>query len=56
MSAAGETPDLGAVFDAHMKAGFADLDLDATMVAEPHPMDVPVLTGGTGATRRAGSV
>lgn len=52
MAAPEHEPDLGAVFDAHMKAEFADLDLDATMntmTAQPHLTHVPVMTGGTGA-------
>jgi carboxymethylenebutenolidase len=51
MEKAQRAQDLGAVFDAHMKAEFVDRDLDATMatmVAEPHLTHVPVLTGGTG--------
>ena len=51
MTTPDQEPDLGAVFDAHMQAEFADLDLDATMgtmVAEPHLTHVPVMTGGAG--------
>jgi carboxymethylenebutenolidase len=43
--------DLGAVFDAHVKAEFVDKDVAetmATMVAEPHLTHVPTLAGGTG--------
>ena len=42
--------DLGAVFDAHVKAEFVDRDVAATMatmVPEPHLTHVPTLTGGT---------
>ena len=43
--------DLGAVFDAHVKAEFIDKDVAATMatmVSEPYLTHVPTLTGGTG--------
>ena len=43
--------DLGAVFDAHVKAEFVDKDVAATMAtmtAEPWLTHVPTLTGGTG--------
>ncbi len=43
--------DLGAVFDAHVKAEFVDKDVAATMAtmtAEPYLTHVPTLTGGTG--------
>ena len=43
--------DLGAVFDAHVAAEFAALDLDATMATmteSPTLTHVPVLTGGNG--------
>src|SRR5262249_49653738 len=43
--------DLGAVFDAHVKAEFVDMDVAATMatmVPEPYLTHVPTLTGGTG--------
>jgi carboxymethylenebutenolidase len=43
--------NLGAVFDAHVKAEFVDKDVAATMatmVAEPYLTHVPTLTGGTG--------
>jgi carboxymethylenebutenolidase len=45
--------DLGAVFDAHIKAEFADMDVAATMAtmtSEPYLTRVPTLTGGTGRT------
>jgi carboxymethylenebutenolidase len=52
MSAAKEAgKDLGAVFDAHVKAEFVDKDVAATMatmVPEPYLTHVPTLTGGTG--------
>jgi carboxymethylenebutenolidase len=44
-------PDLGAVFDAHVKAEFVDMDVAATMATmapEPYLTHVPTLTGGTG--------
>ena len=47
-----EGADLGAVFDAHVKAEFDDLDVDAamaTMTSNPYLTHVPVLTGGYGA-------
>jgi carboxymethylenebutenolidase len=43
--------NLGAVFDAHVKAEFIDKDVAATMatmVHEPYLTHVPTLTGGTG--------
>ncbi len=43
--------DFGAVFDAHVKAEFVDLDVDAamaTMTANPYLTHVPALTGGYG--------
>lgn len=46
-----EGADLGAVFDAHVKAEFDDLDVDAamaTMTATPYLTHVPALTGGYG--------
>jgi carboxymethylenebutenolidase len=46
-----EGKDLGAVFDAHIKAEFVDRDVAetmATMTPEPHLTHVPTLTGGTG--------
>lgn len=45
------TVDLGAVFDAHIKAEFVDMDVAATMAtmtAEPYLTHVPTMTGGTG--------
>jgi carboxymethylenebutenolidase len=45
------TKNLGAVFDAHVKAEFIDKDVAATMatmVPEPYLTHVPTLTGGTG--------
>lgn len=53
MSVPASTPDvdLGAVFDAHMKAEFVTHDVDATMATMtnyPHLTHVPVLTGGSG--------
>jgi carboxymethylenebutenolidase len=46
-----EGKDLGAIFDAHIKAEFVDRDVAetmATMTPEPHLTHVPTLTGGTG--------
>ena len=43
--------DLGAVFDAHVKAEFVDMDVAATMATmapEPYLTHVPTLAGGTG--------
>jgi carboxymethylenebutenolidase len=43
--------DLAAVFDAHMRAEFQDLDLEATMATmseAPHVHHVPTITGGNG--------
>ena len=43
--------DLGAVFDAHVKAEFVDKDVAATMAtmtSDPYLTHVPTLTGGTG--------
>ena len=43
--------DLGAVFDAHVKAEFVDQDVAATMAtmsSEPYLTHVPTMTGGTG--------
>ena len=43
--------DLGAVFDAHVRAEFVDKDVAATMatmVEEPYLTHVPTLAGGTG--------
>jgi carboxymethylenebutenolidase len=44
-------PDLGAMFDKHVKCEFEDHDVDATMktmVKEPYVHHVPTLTGGIG--------
>jgi carboxymethylenebutenolidase len=44
-------PDLGAVFDAHVRHEFVDHDVAATMktmAAEPYVHNVPTLTGGDG--------
>ena len=43
--------DLGGTFDAHMKAEFQDLDLEATMATmsgDPYVHHVPTITGGNG--------
>ncbi|HEY7151730.1 MAG TPA: nuclear transport factor 2 family protein [Solirubrobacterales bacterium] len=43
--------DLAATFDAHMRAEFQDLDLEATMATmadDPHVHHVPTITGGNG--------
>jgi len=43
--------DLGAVFDAHVRAEFVDKDVVATMAtmtSEPYLTHVPTMTGGTG--------
>ena len=43
--------DLGEVFDAHTKAEFQDLDLEATMSTmsgDPYVHHVPTITGGNG--------
>jgi carboxymethylenebutenolidase len=43
--------DLAATFDAHMKAEFQDLDLEATMAtmsSDPYVHHVPTITGGSG--------
>lgn len=45
------SPDLGAIFDAHVKHEFVDYDVDATMktmVAEPYVLNVATLIGGVG--------
>jgi carboxymethylenebutenolidase len=45
------TKDLGAVFDAHVRAEFVDKDVAetmGTMTAEPYLTHVPTMTGGTG--------
>ena len=44
-------PNLGAVFDSHVKHEFVDKDVEATMrtmVADPYVHHVPSLTGGVG--------
>jgi carboxymethylenebutenolidase len=44
-------PNLGAVFDKHVKCEFQDHDVDATMktmVREPYVHHVPMMTGGIG--------
>jgi carboxymethylenebutenolidase len=46
-----QSPDIAAVFDAHVAAEFADRDLDgamATMAADPYVYHVPAMTGGDG--------
>jgi carboxymethylenebutenolidase len=46
-----ESPDLSALFDAHVEREFAAQDVDATiatMIPEPYVLDVPVMTGGVG--------
>jgi len=46
-----ESPDLSAVFDAHVEGEFAAQDVDATMatmIAEPYVHSVPTMTGGVG--------
>jgi carboxymethylenebutenolidase len=51
MTESSTVKDLGAAFDAHVKAEFIDKDVAATMatmVAEPYLTHVPTLTGGTG--------
>jgi carboxymethylenebutenolidase len=43
--------DLAATFDAHMRAEFQDLDLEATMAtmsSDPYVHHVPTITGGNG--------
>jgi carboxymethylenebutenolidase len=43
--------ELGATFDAHVKAEFQDLDLDATMATmteDPYVHHVPTIAGGNG--------
>jgi carboxymethylenebutenolidase len=47
----GGKPDLGAIFDAHVRHEFVDHDVAATMntmTAEPYVHNVPTLTGGDG--------
>ena len=49
-----EGKDLGAIFDAHIKAEFVDRDVAetmATMTPEPYLTHVPTLTGGTGRSK-----
>ena len=44
-----ESQDLGAVFDAHVRAEFVARDIDATMATmadAPYVTHVPVMTGG----------
>src|SRR5919205_899152 len=44
-------PDIGAIFDKHVKCEFEDHDVDATMktmVKEPYVHHVPTMTGGIG--------
>jgi carboxymethylenebutenolidase len=51
MTESSTVKNLGAVFDAHVKAEFIDKDVAATMatmVSEPYLTHVPTLTGGTG--------
>ncbi len=46
-----EGPELGSLFDAHMRHEFVEHDVDATMttmVAEPYVMHIATLIGGTG--------
>jgi carboxymethylenebutenolidase len=46
-----QEPDLGAVFDQHIRHEFEDQDVDATMetmTKEPYVHHVPVMTGGVG--------
>lgn len=48
-----DRPDLGAVYDQHMRHEFVDCDLDATMatmVDEPHTYFAPTGAGGVGHT------
>src|SRR5947208_16925476 len=45
--------ELAATFDAHMRAEFHDLDLEATMATmtdDPYVHHVPTITGGNGMT------
>ncbi len=47
----GQEPNLGVVFDEHIKYEFQDHDVDATMqtmTTEPYVHHVPVMTGGVG--------
>lgn len=46
-----QEPNLGAVFDQHIKHEFQDYDVDATMetmIKEPYVHHVPMMTGGIG--------
>jgi carboxymethylenebutenolidase len=46
--------DLATTFDAHVRAEFQDLDLDATMATmadDPYVHHVPTITGGNGTAR-----
>ena len=46
-----QEPNLGAVFDQHVKHEFQDHDVDATMqtmTTEPYVHHVPIMTGGVG--------
>jgi carboxymethylenebutenolidase len=46
-----QSDDLGAVFDAHVRAEFVERDVDATMATmteAPYVTHVPVMTGGCG--------
>ena len=46
-----DNPDIGAIFDKHVKCEFEDHDVDATMktmVKEPYVHHVPTMTGGIG--------
>jgi len=46
-----DSPDLGALFDAHIKREFVDRDVEATMqtmVPEPYVYNIPSMTGGFG--------
>src|SRR5262249_30313930 len=48
-------PDLGAVFDQHVRHGIEDKDVEATMttmIAEPYGGNVPTARGGIGGVRR----
>jgi hypothetical protein len=47
-------PNLGVVFDRHIKHEFEDDDVDATMqtmTKEPYVHHVPIMTGGVGIKR-----
>ena len=51
MTSTRNTPDLGAVFEAHVTDEFVDKDVNATMttvLAEPYGLNVPTATGGKG--------